>query len=171
LRLSRDIVGKFIDASGSDHIKATRLLHQHPDLREATWLGEEHLLNFLVIENLFKALNFCLNNGFDANQPDGEFGDSPLHYACMLDCTEVANLLLQFGADPNAVSAINDTPLHCCAQNGNAEIMDFLLTHGADPNYTTELGDTVFDQWPDDPVKQAQLASVLQKHNVRRQAK
>lgn len=171
MRLSRDIVGKFIDASVSDHIKAGRLLHQHPDLREATWLGDEHLLNFLVIENLLSGLRFCLENGFDANQSDGEFGDSPLHYACMLDYIEVTVVLLQFGADPNSRSEINDTPVHCAIKNGNAEIVDLLLTNGADSNYQTELGDSVFDEWPDDPLKQAQLAKVLQKHHITRQAK
>lgn len=155
----------------SDHGKAKRLLHRHPDLRQATWLGDEHLLNFLAIENFPNGLRFCLENGFDPNQPDGDFGDSPLHYACLLDYAEAAIVLLQFGANPNAVSAINDTPVHCCIRNGNAELIDSLINYGANLHYTTEMGETIFDCWPDDPVKQELLAAVLQKHDVTRKGK
>ncbi|GAB5442871.1 MAG: hypothetical protein Fues2KO_32200 [Fuerstiella sp.] len=166
MRLSGDIIGLFIAASVTDHGKAARLLRQHPELREASWLGDERLINFLVIKNHCDGVRFCLQNGFDANQSDGEFGDSPLHYACMLDYSEMVILLLEFGADCNAVSCINDTPLHCCVRNGNSEIADLLLSHGADPNYTTELDETIFDNWPDDSTKQAGLALILQQHNV-----
>ena len=166
MEIERETVGKFIDACVDNHAEAKRLLSQHPGLLNANWLGDEHLLNFLVIESFTDGVAFCLENGFDANQPDGEFGDTPLHYACMLNCIDVARALLQFGADPNAVSAINDTPIHCCIAKANAEMIDLLITNGADPHYTTELGETVFDNWPNSADKQARIAAVLRKHNV-----
>jgi len=171
LDIERETVGKFIDACVNNHVEAKRLLNQHPKLRDANWLGDEHLLNFLAIENFPVGLRFCLENGFDANQPDGEFGDTPLHFACKLNYLDSAKVLLQFGANPNAVSTIDDTPIHCCIADANAEMIDLLITMGADPHYTTELGETVFDNWPNNASKQARLAAVLRKHNVTRTAK
>jgi len=167
---TNEIIGKFIDASVNDHVEAKRLLNANPELRNANWLGDEHLLNFLVVENHIKGVKFCLENGFDAKQPDGELGDTPLHSACRLNYPEVAKLLLEFGANPNAISDIYDTPIHCCVGDGNANMIDLLITHGADPYYKTELGKTVFDNWPNDAEKQSRLTEVLHKHNVHRKA-
>ena len=49
LNVDRETVGMFINACGEDHTEARRLLSLHPGLRHAHWLGDEHLLNFLVI--------------------------------------------------------------------------------------------------------------------------
>ena len=165
------IVGKFIDACVQNHAEAKRLLDLYPGLRKATWLGDEHLLNFLAIENFTNGVRFCLENGFDANEADGEFGGTPLHYACKLNYLETARVLLEYGANPNAISAIDDTPLHCCITDGSDEMIDLLITSGADPYYTTELGETIFDNWPNNSEKQSRLAAVLQKHNVTQKAK
>jgi ankyrin repeat protein len=170
LQVAHEIIGKFIDASVNDHIEARRLLNANPELRNANWMGGEHLMNFLAIENQISGVKFCLENGFDANQSGGEFGTTPLHFACKLNYLEVAELLLKFGADPNAVSGIDDTPIHCCIRAGNANMIDLLITNGADPYYETELGETVFDNWPNDAEKQSRLMDVLCKHNVNRNA-
>lgn len=171
MNLNRETVGKFIDACVQNHAEAKRLLNRHPELRKATWLGTERLLNFLAIENFTDGLRFCLENGFDANEPDGEFGGTPLHYACKLNYLEAAKVLLEHGANPNAVSSIDDMPIHCCVGDGNAEMIDLLICYGADPHYTTELGETVFDNWPNKPEKQSRLQAVLQKHGVTKNAK
>jgi len=170
MAIEREIVGRFIDACVDNHSEAKRLLKQHPDLRHANWMGDEHLLNFLAIEDFANGLRFCLENGFDPNQADGEFGDTPLHYACKLNYVDCVRVLLQFGANPNAVSLILDTPLHCCVSNANADIIDLLITNGADPHYSTDLGETIFDHWPNNADKQAQIATVLRKHNITRAA-
>ena len=164
LQLELETIGKFIDASVNDHSQAERLLVAHPELRNAKWIGDEHLLNFLVIENFLDGVSFCLNSGFDANQLDGEMGTTPLHYACKLNYLDVAKELLDAGANPNAVCEIDDTPIHCAVQNGNADLVDILIQHGADAKYTTELGETIFDNWP--PWAQHELANVIDKHNI-----
>lgn len=164
--MQKETVGVFIDACENDHVEARRLLSKHPELRSATWLGDEHVLNFMAIEGHVAALKFCLENGFDANQPDGQFGATPLHYVCKLNYVEAAKVLLQFGANPNAVSEIDDTPLHCCISSGSADMMDLLIVGGADPYYETALGETIFDNWPNKADKQARIAAVLKKHNI-----
>ena len=165
LQIERETIGKFIDASVNDHTEAVRLLESYPTLRQASWVGDEHLLNFLVIENFATGVAFCLEHGFDANQIDGEMGTTPLHYACKLNHMDVASVLLAGGANPNAICQIDDTPIHCAVQNGNAELVDTLIQHGGNPNYTTELGETIFDNWP--PSAENDLANVIRKHNVK----
>ena len=168
MQLDREIVGKFIDASVNNHAEAKRLLNAHPQLRIATWLGDESVLNFLAIENFPEAVRFCVQNGFDPNEADGKFGTTPLHYACKLNYPDVAMVLLQHGANPDAKSEVDDNPIHCCVRNGNAELLDVLISHGADPRYVTDLGETVFDNWPNDADKQSALGRVLDQHKVTR---
>ena len=163
--VEREVIAKFIDAAVNDHDSAQQLLDAYPDLRHATWLGEEHVLNFMVIENLLCGVSFCLEHDFDPNQRDGDPGTSPLHLACKLNYFDVARILLQYGADPNAVSEIDDTPLHCSIANGNASLVDMLIESGADPTYTTDLGETMLDNWP--PWAESELAAVLAKHNIK----
>lgn len=165
--VAREIVARFIDAAVDDHDEAQRLLDANPDLRQATWLGDETVLTFLVVENFLRGVRFCLDHGFDPNQGDGESGTSSLHYACRLNYPEVAECLLAHGADPNAVSEIDDTPIHCAIQTGNAHLVDMLISYGADPNYTTDLGETVFDNWP--PWAEEALSGVIAKHQIKRQ--
>jgi cytohesin len=61
-------------------------------------------------------------------------GFTPLHYAAMYGRHEIAELLLERGADPNIQDNDGDTPLHLAAANGYSEIVKLLLEHGADPN-------------------------------------
>ena len=163
--MQRETIGQFIDASVLDHVEAKRLLTAHPELREATWLGDEPVLIFLVIENFPAGVSFCVENGFDVNQVDDEFATTALHYACILNYTEVGKILLAAGANPNAMCKIHDTPIHCSVAKGNAEILDQLIQYGADPNYTTELGETIFDNWPSWAAKE--LGEVIRKHNIK----
>jgi ankyrin repeat protein len=68
---------------------------------------------------------------------------NPLHIAAQRDNLELARLLLQEGADPNAVgvksgeisySGIGVTPLHIAAGKGNLEMARILLAASGDPN-------------------------------------
>ena len=74
MQIDRETIGQFIDASVKDHAEANRLLSANPELRNATWLGDELILNFLAIENFVDGVRFCLQNEFDPNQTNCEFG-------------------------------------------------------------------------------------------------
>lgn len=65
--------------------------------------------------------------------PDGA---QPLHFAAFFAHPEAARVLVERGADVNAVArGFNDvTPLHSAAAGGSREISLLLLEHGADPN-------------------------------------
>ena len=105
MSLERKVIGQFIDAAVNNHAEAKRLLNAYPNLRDATWLGDEPVLNFLTIEYFFEGVQFCLKNGFDPNQTDGEFETTPLHYACKLNYSDIAWVLLQ-----ECIPVLQDSP-------------------------------------------------------------
>ncbi len=58
----------------------------------------------------------------------------PLHSAAASEALEVAQLLLEHGADASARQAKDFTALHAAAQNGQVEMIELLLAHGAEVN-------------------------------------
>ncbi len=60
-------------------------------------------------------------------------GSTPLHYAARFNRLEIARLLLERQAEPDAVDHFGWTPLHLAAQQGHAEIVRLLLGHEANP--------------------------------------
>ena len=69
-------------------------------------------------------------------------GFTALPFACFFAQPEMASLLLQHGADPNAVARhpIKVTPLHSAAAARELPIVAMLLTHGASPNVHQQQG-------------------------------
>ena len=78
-----------------------------------------------------------------------KYGFTPLHLATEYGHTEVANALLEAGAEVNAT--ITDgfgqgsTPLHVAAIKEHIDIAELLLTNGADPTVTDSNGQTPLD--------------------------
>ncbi|MFC1660300.1 ankyrin repeat domain-containing protein [Gemmatimonadota bacterium] len=62
---------------------------------------------------------------------DGD-GLTPLHHAVLGSHAELAESLLDLGADISAVDAETRTPLHLAANAGDASLVDLLLARGAD---------------------------------------
>ncbi len=75
-----------------------------------------------------------LERGAEINiTSDNDRQSTPLHLAIAGEYLEVAHLLLDHGADPNARQEDDSTPLHEAAQTGQVEMIKLLLAHGADP--------------------------------------
>lgn len=64
----------------------------------------------------------------------------PIHAATAGNHLGIVRLLLEAGADPNAVQQDGFRPLHAAAQNGNAAMVRLLLEHGADPTFPDAKG-------------------------------
>ena len=69
-------------------------------------------------------------------------GYTPLHAACWQGHQDVADALLDYGADPNAQDADGATPLHKAAWRGHASVVKRLLEAKADPNKKDRQGFT-----------------------------
>ena len=55
---------------------------------------------------------------------------------------EIAELLIQNGADVNAKAYFEKTPLHEAAQFGHKEVVELLIANGADVNAKNQWGET-----------------------------
>lgn len=91
-----------------------------------------------------------LNAGADANNERERYHlDSPLEVAISNDSTEMVQLLIEFGADPNQQGKIHhgrdgafggDTPLHEAVRQASAKMVKLLLAHGADVDIANAYG-------------------------------
>jgi ankyrin repeat protein len=70
---------------------------------------------------------------------------APIHSAVSADELEIARLLLENHADPNAIQMKGVTPLHSAAKNGNLEMIKLLIDHNADTNMKMSNGNNAVD--------------------------
>jgi ankyrin repeat protein len=75
----------------------------------------------------------CRNTDINASD---EKGGSVLHYAIEKGSVELAQLLLDLGADPSLLTknAARESPLHLAAKNGNLLLAKILLNYSAEVN-------------------------------------
>ena len=72
----------------------------------------------------------------------GYGGNKALHAAAGGGLKEVAELLIESGAEVNKVGYRGRTPLHCAAIKGHKEVSQLLIESGADPNVLNNYGST-----------------------------
>lgn len=86
-------------------------------------------------------IGLMLDNGVDPNKRDAD-GGTALHESCELSNVESVRLLLEHGADPNAVHGVRKiSPIHLAYNK--PEILELLLDYGADVNRKDDSGRTV----------------------------
>lgn len=78
---------------------------------------------------------------------------TPLGTAATFGANEIAELLLDHGADPERTSDHGHTPLHAAAANGNRALVELLLARGANAGATTADGRTPADLAPDNELR------------------
>jgi len=91
---------------------------QATPLHYAAFCGLRDVVEFLVIEH-----------SQDVNVPGFNLKSTALHEASSM---EVAQLLLEHGADVRVGDEYTETPLHRASEMGRAEVVQLLLGHGAD---------------------------------------
>ena len=79
-------------------------------------------------------------DGVNAADQDGT---RPLHWAVRADELEIANLLLQAGADATAQNRLGLTAISLAAANGNGAMIRKLLDHGANASEVEKTGETL----------------------------
>jgi ankyrin repeat protein len=90
------------------------------------------LVQAIQDRNLFLAQQL-ISGRSDVNQRTPQ-GATPLHFAARSGQITITDLLLQHGADPQAVYQSEWTPLHFAAKGGHVDVADLLLEHGAPVN-------------------------------------
>ena len=115
-------------------------------------LGER--LNELAYENPFIAIltnnlealqtSLAKSDG-DLNQHDPQSGAGLLTMAAISADGQIAEVLLEAGADPNFVGQDGGTPLHAAVFFGKADIVKALLAHGAKKDTMNNDGATPLD--------------------------
>lgn len=69
-------------------------------------------------------------------------GDTPLHVYLWRNDAWAARVLLEHGADPNAVGDMGETPLHVAVREASVETIAALLKAGAREDTVSEFGQT-----------------------------
>ncbi len=83
-----------------------------------------------------------------ATELDGR-GDQPLHHAARNGATEIARLLIEYGAEVNHKNSRGHTVLYCAGGHGHLETLQLLLNAGVDRDTVTALLEWLA-QYPDD---------------------
>ncbi|XP_010555882.1 PREDICTED: ADP-ribosylation factor GTPase-activating protein AGD3-like isoform X2 [Tarenaya hassleriana] len=91
-------------------------------------------------------------------------GYSLLHCACGKADIGMVELLLQCGANVNAMDSNGQTPLQCCILRGKAAIARLLLARGADPQSTKE-GKSPLDIASESKFTDSQVLALLSEAN------
>ena len=117
-------------------LKAARVLLAQPalDVDALNQAGESALMMAALKGNL-AGLNLLLARGARISQP----GWSAIHYAATGPEPQVVTLLIDRGADVNAMSPNGTTPLMMAAQYGPEDSVKILLARGADARARNQL--------------------------------
>lgn len=98
----------------------------------------EDLLARYVSEDTYSFQDF---DHLEVNSVGREM-ETPLHMAVTRDAFEDVKILVEGGANVNAVTDIRTTPLQRAIYRKNFDMIRFLLERGADPNIASSFGDT-----------------------------
>ncbi|MEO7150543.1 MAG: ankyrin repeat domain-containing protein [Burkholderiaceae bacterium] len=120
----------------ADATRVALLLIAHPafDINGLNAAGESPLM-LAAIKGDVAVSRRLIERGARVNLP----GWTPLHYAASGPAPELVGLLLDRGAEVDALSPNGTTPLMMAARYGSWEGVELLLARGADPNRRNQL--------------------------------
>jgi ankyrin repeat protein len=143
IRKRVDDLDVFEAAALGDTARLSELLAADPDLVNG-WSPDG--FSPLQLASFFRqpgAVRLLLEAGAETDAvAKNELRVTALHSACAARQTEIARLLLEHGADPNAQQQGGYRPLHAAAQHGDVDLARRLLEHGADPELGKDDGET-----------------------------
>ena len=111
----------------------------------ATVKAPDISIHSAVEERNIEAIKKHLAIGTDVNAKGENRGATPLHWAAFTGYKEISELLIENGADVNAIDDDGISPLLIAAARGNKEIAELLITQGADVNAKDAEANTPID--------------------------
>ena len=121
---------------------------------------EKYRLLFESVRNSSKdVVALLIHHGAPVNGvPSGSLKNAPLH---TVSCTDIAQLLLEKGADIEARNIEQETPLHCAVQDEMYDWAKLLIEKGANIHAVTSEGKTALDL-----AKSEEMKHLLQKRKA-----
>lgn len=98
-----------------------------------------------VITGNIPALKQHIMAGTNIDEKDPFGGSNPLISACVFGKTEIAQLLINAGANINFQNNDGSTPLHSAAFFCRSDIVKILLTKGANKTIKNKYGQTAYE--------------------------
>jgi ankyrin repeat protein len=104
-----------------------------------------NILHFASKKRIVDLMRISIDSGqFDINAADDRLKVTALHYVCQGTenhemAVEAAKLLVENGANIDALDARNHTPLHYAIQNSNVELVEYLLSVGARTEFQNSI--------------------------------
>ena len=95
--------------------------------------------------NYFKTIEFLINNGADINSHHSKLLETPLHRLCarVKPQIDVITMILEKGAEVNAINISGKTPVFYCNFNYSVELLNLLVKYGADINIKDKYKNTL----------------------------
>ncbi|KAF6813862.1 ankyrin repeat domain containing protein [Colletotrichum plurivorum] len=104
---------------------------------------DNHVLVDSVLCQDHESVRLLLLFGADPNSADKD-GITPLFAAVEMNASDIAKMLLKYGADPNlSAGSSQESPLAISVIDGKIDFVHLLLTYGGDPNHIMANGNTV----------------------------
>ncbi|MCH8822070.1 MAG: ankyrin repeat domain-containing protein [Planctomycetes bacterium] len=140
------------DAAGTGEINKLRsLLDNDSTLANAQAADGARPLHLACFFSQTDAARLLLKHGAQTDIAVTAFGGVfALHSAAASRSTDIIQILLESGADPNTTQNGGWTALHAAAKHGDVAIATLLLEHGADQGIKTEDGTTARQLLSDD---------------------
>ena len=105
----------------------------------------ETLFHFAAEYKNSKPLSYIINKCENLNETDMH-GETPLHRASLKGNVESAKLLLEWGAEVDALSVRHESPLmYACKGKQNIDMIQLLIKHKANINLVNVEGETPLD--------------------------
>jgi ankyrin repeat protein len=162
--LAEDLEDQLFAAASIGRVEAVRkVLEQKPDVNKFRDGGGANVnaLTSATFAGHVPVVELLLKAGAKPNKPNSDLGYAALHLACKYCQAEIARLLLDAGADPNAIyhgepaqgvfgmsgaSGVEDidgnTPMHFAAVGGHTKLVEILIGARADLGIVNGQGKT-----------------------------